>query len=67
MKRQDEMQPKKEVVITEELLDARVVDYRVDGYSAGFIMVDAPEDLYVLRDAIEEYILANDIKPAKMR
>lgn len=65
MKRQDEMQPKKEVIITKELLDARVEDYRVDGYSAGFIMVDAPEDLYVLRDAIEEYILANDIKPAK--
>ncbi len=67
MRRDEEKRPKKKVVITEEVLDARVVDYRIDDYSAGFIVVDAPEDLYVLRDAIEDYILANGIKPAKKK
>ena len=39
------------------------VSVEVQGDSAGFITLDDPADLYILRDALSEYIDRNNINP----
>lgn len=62
MKRDGKTSMEKRVVVTRGHKGARVVEYQVGEFSGGFIVVDAPSDLYLLRDGIEEYIRANGIK-----
>ena len=54
---------KKEVAITREVMGAHVVELKVGGFSSGFIVVDEPQDLCLLRDKLDEYINANGIRP----
>lgn len=63
MKRGGDISMEKKVVVTRGHKGARVVEYQVGEYSGGFIVVDSPSELCLLRDGIEEYIRANGIKP----
>ncbi len=53
----------KEVAITREVMGAHVVELKVGGFGSGFIVVDGPQDLCLLRDKLDEYINANGIRP----
>ncbi|MDE6346667.1 MAG: hypothetical protein K2L55_08360 [Muribaculaceae bacterium] len=39
-----------------------IVEAKVDDFSNGFIFLDEPGDLYLLRNAIDDYISKNNIK-----
>lgn len=39
-----------------------IIDVKVGDYSNGILVLDEPEDLFVLRDAINDYIARNNIK-----
>ena len=52
----------KEVAITREVMGAHVVELKIDGNSSGFIVVDEPQDLCLLRDKLDEYINEHGIK-----
>lgn len=39
-----------------------IIDVKVEGYSNGFVVLDDPSDLYILRKAIDDYITSNNIK-----
>lgn len=39
-----------------------IIDVKVGDYSNGFLVLDEPEDLYILRKAIDDYIARNNIK-----
>ena len=39
-----------------------IVETKVADYSNGFIFLDEPGDLYILRNAIDDYITRNNIK-----
>lgn len=48
----------------ESLDDALMIDASDSfGYSAGHIALDTPQDLYLLRDAIEDFIISHHITP----
>lgn len=42
-----------------------VIDVYVGEYSSGFVVLDEPDDLFILRDAISEYIKSHNINPQK--
>lgn len=42
------------------------IDVTVAGTYAGSISLDYPEDLIILRDALDNYIIANNIKPSEI-
>ncbi|WP_289769203.1 hypothetical protein [Muribaculum intestinale] len=39
-----------------------LIDVKVNDCSNGFVVLDYPEDLYLLRNAIDDYISRNNIK-----
>lgn len=39
-----------------------IIDVKVDGYSNGFLALDEPGDLLILRNAINDYIARNNIE-----
>lgn len=39
-----------------------IIDVSVEGYSNGFVVLDEPGDLYILRKAIDDFITRNNIK-----
>ena len=45
--------------------DTDIIEISVDTADgdSGFIVLDRPSDLYTLRDAIDSYILSNNVKP----
>lgn len=42
------------------------INVEVQGDTAGYISLDAPSDLYIIRDAIDAYISKNNIKPTNL-
>lgn len=38
-----------------------IIDVQLEGYSSGFVVLDEPGDLYILRNAIDVYISRNKI------
>lgn len=47
---------------TGERVANTVIDFRVGEYSNGFAVLDEPGDLYILRNAVDDYIKKNHIK-----
>lgn len=63
--------PVPEVVITSNIITDEetvknlatiIVEAKAADFSNGYIFLDEPEDLYILRDAIDEYLKRNNIK-----